>query len=102
MKKMELKECKSLEEVRTEIDKLDDQIVELIGARNGYIKQAARFKNTVDEVKNPERIDEIIAKVRHKALALGMSANLLEEIYTIMINEMVESEIAEFRNSSVF
>ncbi len=99
---MILKECKKLDEVRTEIDKLDDQIVELIGARNSYIKQAAKFKNTVDEVKAPERIDEIIAKVRHKALTLGMSANLLEEIYRIMIDEMVESEIAEFRNSSVF
>ena len=99
---MELKECKTLEEIRTEIDVLDDQIVELIGARNGYIKQAAKFKNTVDEVKAPERINEIIAKVRHKALTLGMSANLLEEIYTIMIDEMVESEIAEFRNASVF
>ncbi len=99
---MELKECKTLNEVRIEIDGLDDQIVELIGARNSYIKQAAQFKNTVDEVKAPERIAEIIAKVRHKALTLGMSANLLEEIYTIMIDEMVESEIAEFRNSSVF
>jgi len=99
---MALKECKTLEEVRTEIDTLDDEIVELIGARNSYIKQAAKFKDTVDEVKNPERIGEIIAKVRHKALGLGMSANLLEEIYTIMIDEMVESEIAEFRNSSVF
>jgi isochorismate pyruvate lyase len=92
---MELKECKTLNEVRIEIDGLDDQIVELIGARNSYI-------NTVDEVKAPERIAEIIAKVRHKALTMGMSANLLEEIYTIMIDEMVESEIAEFRNSSVF
>ncbi len=99
---MALKECKTLEEVRIEIDALDDQIVELIGARNRYIKQAAKFKETVDEVKAPERINEIMTKVRHKALTLGMSPNLLEEIYTIMINEMVESEIAEFRNSSVF
>ena len=99
---MALKKCKTLDEVRTEIDKLDDEIVALIGARNSYIKQAAKFKDTVDEVKNPKRIGEIIAKVRHKALELGMSANLLEEIYTIMIDEMVESEIAEFRNSSVF
>ena len=99
---MALKECKTLDEVRTEIDKLDEQIVELIGHRNSFIKQAAQFKNTTEEVKAPERIAEIIAKVRHKALTMGMSANLLEEIYTIMIDEMVESEIAEFRNSSVF
>ncbi len=99
---MELKTCHTLQEVRAEIDKLDDQIVELIGARNSYIKQAAKFKNTVEEVKDPKRIDEIMTKVRHKALTLGMSPNLLEEIYTIMINEMVESEISEFRNANVF
>jgi len=99
---MSIKECQSLEEVRVEIDSLDDKIVELIGARNNYIKQAAKFKNTTEEVKAPARIDEIIARVRHQALTMGMSANLLEEIYTIMINEMVETEIAEFRNSSVF
>ena len=99
---MQTKECQTLEEVRTEIDALDDQIVKLIGARNNYIKQAAKFKNTTEEVKAPKRIAEIIARVRHQALTMGMSANLLEEIYTIMINEMVETEIAEFRNSSVF
>lgn len=99
---MQTKKCNSLEEVRQEIDTLDDHIVEFIGARNSYIKQAAKFKNTVDEVKAPERISEIMSRVRHKALTLGMSPNLIEEIYTIMINEMVESEIAEFRNSSVF
>jgi len=53
-------------------------------------------------VKAPERIDEIMAKVRHKALTLGMSPNLIEEIYTIMINAMVEAEISEFRNANVF
>jgi len=99
---MSIKECQSLEEVRTEIDNLDDKIVELIGARNSLIKQAAKFKNTTEEVKAPKRINEIIARVRHQALTMGMSANLLEEIYTIMIDEMVETEIAEFRNSSVF
>jgi len=99
---MSTKECQSLEEVRVEIDSLDDKIIELIGQRNNYIKQAAKFKNTTEEVKAPARIEEIIARVRHQALTMGMSANMIEEIYTIMINEMVETEIAEFRNSSVF
>ena len=99
---MQPKECTSLNEVREEIDKLDDQIVELIGARNAYIHQAAKFKDSVDEVKAPERIDDIMQRVRHKALKLGMSPNMLTDIYTIMINEMVEAEIAEFRNQGKF
>jgi isochorismate pyruvate lyase len=99
---MELKQCRSLEEVREEIDKLDDQIVELIGARNAYVHQAARFKESIEEVKAPERIDDVLQRIRHKALTLGVSPNMLTEIYTIMINEMVESEIAEFRNLGKF
>jgi isochorismate pyruvate lyase len=99
---MQPKECTSLNEVREEIDKLDDQIVELIGARNAYIHQAAKFKDSVDEVKAPDRIDDVMQRVRHKALKLGMSPNMLTDIYTIMINEMVEAEIAEFRNLGKF
>jgi hypothetical protein len=30
---------------------------------------------------------------------LDVSPNMLEDIYTLMINEMVETEIAEFRNA---
>lgn len=94
-----MRECNSLQEVREEIDKLDDQIIELIAKRNNYIKQAARFKNTVDEVKAPERIEAVIQRLRHKALELDLSPNLIEDVWTMMIDEMVESEISEFRNA---
>ena len=99
---MDIKQCTSLEEVRSEIDKLDDAIVELIAKRNSYIKQAAAFKESIQEVKAPERIDAVLQRVRQKALSLNLSPNLISELYKIMINEMVESEIAEFRNGGNF
>lgn len=95
---MEMKQCNSLEEVRDAVDLLDEQIVELIAARNAYIHQAAKFKQSVEEVKAPERIDDVITRVRQQAISLGVSPNLLTKLYEIMIDEMVESEIAEFRN----
>jgi len=96
---MKTPKCNSLEEVRAAIDLLDDQIVELIAKRNSYIKQAANFKNTVDEVKTQDRIDYVVQKARAKALEYNLSPNLVEELYRVMIDEMVESEIAEFRNA---
>ena len=99
---MSIKQCSSLQEVRDEIDKLDDEIVELIAKRNRYIHQAAAFKESIDEVKAPERVDAVLQKVRHKDLSLNLSPNLISKLYDIMINEMVESEIAEFRNSGKF
>jgi isochorismate pyruvate lyase len=94
-----MKECRSLQEVRDEIDELDDRIVELIAKRNDYIKQAAKFKDTVEEVKAPDRIDDVIQRMRRKALELDLSPNLIESLYRTMIEEMVETEIAQLRNA---
>ncbi|MCF6200533.1 MAG: chorismate mutase [Hydrogenimonas sp.] len=99
---MQIKECKTLDELRKEVDKVDDKIVELIAVRNDYIKQAAKFKHTVEEIKADERIEDVLNHVRHKALTLGVSPNMVADIYKQMIDEMVETEIAEFRNKGSF
>ncbi|WP_457597716.1 chorismate mutase [Hydrogenimonas sp.] len=99
---MEVKKCQTLEELRKEIDEVDEKIVELIAVRNDYIKQAADFKQSVEEIKSDERIDEVMQHVRHKALTLGVSPNMVADIYRTMIDEMVETEIAELRNRGAF
>ena len=97
-----MNKCNSLEEVRAKVDELDDKLVELISERSHYIKQAATFKNSIDEIKADERIEFIKQKVRHKAIQLEVSPNMISELFTIMIDEMVETEIAEFRNKDAF
>jgi len=99
---MDIKRCNSLEETRTQIDALDDQIVELIAARNAYIKQLAHFKDSVEEIKAEDRIADVINRVRAKAIELDLSPNLINELYIRMIDEMVDSEVAEFKNAKNF
>jgi isochorismate pyruvate lyase len=99
---MDIKICNSLEETRTEIDKLDNQIVELIAARNAYVKQFAHFKNSVDEIKSEDRIADVISRARTKAIELDLSPNLINELFIRMIDEMVDSEVAEFKNAKNF
>jgi len=97
-----MKKCNSLEEVRTEIDILDDKLVELISERSHLIRQAVAFKDSVEDVKAEDRIDFIMQKVRKKAIELNINPNMISELFTVMINEMVETEIAEFRNGGNF
>ena len=97
-----MKNCNTLKEVRDEIDNLDTQLVELISQRSHLIRQAAAFKNSVEEVKAEERIEFILQKVRHNAIEKEVSPNMISELFTIMIDEMVETEIAEFRNTKTF
>ncbi|MBD3797399.1 MAG: chorismate mutase [Campylobacterales bacterium] len=97
-----MKKCNSLQEVRDEIDILDSKLVELISERSHLIRQAAAFKNTIDDVKAEDRINDIMQRVRKQAIDLGINPNMMSDLFKIMINEMVETEIAEFRNSGKF
>ena len=99
---MEIKKCNTLDEARSEIDKVDEEIVKLIALRNNYIKQIAHFKTSVEEVKAEDRISDVISRVREQAIALDLSPNLVNELYVKMIDTMVESEIAEFNNAKSF
>ncbi|MDO8454545.1 MAG: chorismate mutase [Sulfurimonas sp.] len=97
-----MKVYNSLEEVRHDIDILDTKLVDLIAERSQLIRQVAKFKNSVEEVKAEDRIEFILQKARQQAIELGLSPNLISELFTIMINEMVETEISEFRNKQSF
>jgi len=99
---MKMIECNTLEEARNEIDKVDEVIVEMIALRNDYIKQIAKFKTSIDEIKSDERIADVVARARTKAIDLDLSPNLINDIFIRLIDEMVETEVAEFRNSKVF
>jgi len=99
---MDMIKCTTLDEAREKIDQVDEEIVKLIAQRNDYIKQIAHFKTSVEEIKAEERIEDVISRVREQAISLGLSPNLINELYVKMIDAMVESEIAEFNNATSF
>ena len=99
---MEMKKCNTLDEAREEIDKVDEQIIALIAKRNNYIKQIAHFKTSIEEVKAEDRISAVISRAREQAISLGLSPNLINDLYVRMIDGMVESEVAEFQNAKTY
>lgn len=87
--------CNSLEEVRQNIDRLDRQIVGLLAERGGYVKQAARFKKTTDDVKAPQRVEQVIAKVVALSAEVGGIPAVTEAVYRTMIAAFISAELAE-------
>ena len=89
--------CTTLEEVRTNIDRLDQQIVTLLAERGRYVSQAARFKKDTDGVKAPQRVEQVIGKVRTLADELGANPDVTESVYRAMIAAFIEQELAEHK-----
>jgi isochorismate pyruvate lyase len=44
----------------------------------------------------------VINRVRARAIEKGLSPNLINELYIKMIDAMVDSEVAEFKNAKNF
>ena len=89
-------ECKSLEEVRANIDRIDNSIIKLIAERTEYGKQAAKFKTNTDGVKAPDRVESVIRKVRGNAEKYGADADMAEALYREMIARFIDMETLEF------
>ncbi|MEG0121346.1 MAG: chorismate mutase, partial [Pseudomonas sp.] len=72
--------CTTLEQVRENIDRLDRQIVALLAERGSFVSQAAGFKKDSDGVKAPQRVEQVISKVRDLAQTLGANPDVTEQV----------------------
>lgn len=88
--------CSSLEEVRKNIDRIDNEIIRLIAERGTYVVQASQFKKDEDGVKDTSRVEKVIAKARAKAEEYGADSGMIEAIYREMISRFVNMEMSEF------
>ncbi len=59
------------------------------------MKQAAEFKKTAEEVKAPQRVEQVIARVVALAAELGTDPAITERVYRAMIDGFINAELAE-------
>lgn len=85
--------CTSIEDVRQHIDHIDRDIVALLAKRGRLVTQAAAFKQTRDDVRAPQRVEQVIAKVRAMATETGASPEVVEQVYRAMIAAFINEEL---------
>lgn len=88
--------CNSIDEVRNNINNIDEQIVKLIALRGHFVNQAAKFKKDSDDVKAPTRVEEVINKVKNIAKSTGANEEVVENVYRTMMNSFIKLEMKEF------
>ena len=89
--------CKDLNEVRENIDRVDNEIIKLIAERGGYVRQAAAFKKDEDGVRDSGRVEAVIAKARAKAEQYGAEPDVVETVYRNMIAAFINMEMKQFK-----
>ena len=88
-------DCRTLDEVRAQIDRIDGEIVALLAERAGYARQAGRFKPTAADVRAPARVEQVVARVRRLAAEHGAPPDLVERLYRTMIEDFTDMQLRE-------
>jgi isochorismate pyruvate lyase len=89
----------SLADVRHEIDRLDDQIIELLALRQQQVARAAAYKRDEEGVRAPDRRRQVIERVRARAAEEGVDPDVATQIWNAMIDAFTELELREHKAS---
>ena len=88
--------CTNMAEVRQGVDRLDEQIVALLGERFRYIEAAARIKPEREAVRDEARKAEVLGNVRRLAEAEGSPIQIVEDVYERLVEASIAYELERF------
>ncbi len=92
------KDCPDMPAVRVEIDRIDRALVDLIAERFGYVERAWEIKLAQNAAANvPWRNQQVIEKVRDRAIEKGLSPDLTEALWRQMIGWFIQYEEEKLR-----
>ena len=83
-------------EVRAEIDALDREIVALLADRLHYIEEAARLKQSREQVRDEARIEDVLNKVKAVAQRLDIDTKVVATTYRALIEACIAHELDAF------
>jgi len=87
-------ECRTIEEVRSEIDRIDRAIIEAIAQRRGYVHAVMQFKRSAEDVHAHERQRQMLAVRRAWAEEHTLSPELVEKLFRSMVDHFIAEELA--------
>ena len=87
---------KNMDELRKELDLLDNELIKLVSKRFKFIEQAAIIKDDISKIRDNERIEAIIIRLRNLAEINEISPDIVEKLWRYIIELSIELETEIF------
>lgn len=85
-------DCVTKEDVRLEIDRIDQALLALFAERHRYVTRMAQIKTDPHEANDPARIETVIDKQRKRAVELELDEDQAELIWRTLIGWNINYE----------
>lgn len=89
--------CENMQDIRSQIDRIDRQVIDLLGQRFDYVKAAAKFKTDAASVAAPERFKSMLAQRRVWAQDSGLDPDVIEKMYYDLVTYFVAQEMQHLK-----
>lgn len=83
------------------LEQLDQQLIELIGARFQYVIEVTRFKTDEQDVRDPERVRHNLQNRRQWAGEADLSPDFVERLFVCVHNYFIDEQLKFLRRYRV-
>jgi isochorismate pyruvate lyase len=88
--------CNDMMQVRTGVDSIDAQLVELLTVRFAYMDAAARIKAERSAVRDEVRKQQVLANVKDAARSAGISTELVGDLWELLVEASIAYELEKW------
>jgi len=85
-------QCETKDDVRAEIDRVDQALLTLFAERHRYVTRMAQIKTDPHEARDPVRIEAVISRLRERSLALDLDEDQAELVWRTLIDWNINYE----------
>ena len=87
------KKCKNIEEIRSEIDRIDNTIIAALAERLEYVHEATKFKADVEAVLATERHEQMLKNRTELCRQLNIDQQMIESVYKLLLDYYKQQQL---------
>lgn len=88
----------NMSDLRKELNQIDSSLLSLFKERFDLIHEASIIKKDTNEIRDYERIEEVISGIRMQSKDLGLDPNSMEYLWRFLIELSIRYEIDHFND----
>ena len=89
-----------MKDLRAELNQIDSSLLSLFKDRFALIHEASLIKKNTNEIRDHERIEEVISGIRVQSKDLGLDENSMEYLWRFLIELSIRYEFDHFDDES--
>ena len=89
---------KKLYKIRSELDKLDNILIQIIKKRTNLVKKVLELKDRKNQIVDKKRIKTILKNIRKKSIKNKIDPRITNKIWKNMIAAYIDFERKNYKN----